>query len=280
MRRALRLMALSLVGLFLFFIGTGPVQAESLPARPTTNFYDQAGILSETTKQRISTKNEQYATTKQKPQVVVAVVKSTHGDTVDSYAPDLFQKWGIGQKSSDNGILILYAVNNGQRNVRIEVGYGLEDVIPDATAGKILALNQNLLKSSSTTKEDEGLRKTFNAVTTIIDKHYGYQDDGQRISQSDYQQITQKQTSASGGSLLDKIITIVVIVFIVVFFFGGGSGGSGNGRGGRRRIPWWLFMGGGGFGSGGGWSGGSGSSGGFGGWSGGGGSSGGGGASI
>ena len=69
-------------------------------------------------------------------EVVVATVSSLEGMTVEEYANRLFAEWGIGQAADDNGVLLLVAP--GERSVRIEVGYGLEPILPDGLAGEII----------------------------------------------------------------------------------------------------------------------------------------------
>ena len=55
---------------------------------------------------------------------------------MEDYATDLFNTWGIGKKDRDNGVLILVAVQD--RAMRIEVGYGLEGILPDGLAGAVI----------------------------------------------------------------------------------------------------------------------------------------------
>jgi len=69
-------------------------------------------------------------------QVVVATVPSLQGTSIEDYANQLFRFWQLGQANKDNGILLLVAPN--ERKVRIEVGYGLEGVLPDAVASTII----------------------------------------------------------------------------------------------------------------------------------------------
>ncbi|MCC7032439.1 MAG: TPM domain-containing protein [Acidobacteria bacterium] len=69
-------------------------------------------------------------------EIAVATVRSLDGASVEEYANRLFAQWGIGQKGRDNGVLILVAPN--EREIRIEVGYGLEGVLPDGLAGAII----------------------------------------------------------------------------------------------------------------------------------------------
>jgi uncharacterized protein len=69
-------------------------------------------------------------------EIAVATVTSLDGVSVEEYANRLFHTWGIGKKGSDNGVLILVAPK--ERTMRIEVGYGLEPILPDGLAGEIV----------------------------------------------------------------------------------------------------------------------------------------------
>ena len=68
-------------------------------------------------------------------EVAVLMVKSLEGQSIDSFAVDVFQQWGVGKKDVSNGLLIVVGVDD--RKWRIEVGYGLEPVLTDAMAGRI-----------------------------------------------------------------------------------------------------------------------------------------------
>lgn len=63
-------------------------------------------------------------------EISVVTIKSLDGDTVENYANELFSEWGIGKEGKDNGILFLAAIDD--RQMRLEVGYGLEGVLTDA----------------------------------------------------------------------------------------------------------------------------------------------------
>ena len=276
---------LGLIAAALIVIGIAPksVNAASMPSRPDTNYYDGINLLDSETKQLVQDKNATYQTKKAKPQIVLAAIKSTGGDDIDSYAPDLFSKWGIGQKGKDNGILILFAENGGKRNVRIEVGYGAEGYLTDATAGRILNDNLSGLKSGSKDKTNVSLRNVFNSVATMVDKHYGYKEDTHTISQNQYDEYRGRDAHNSTDNLIGKLGGIIVVIIVVILIIFSGGGGPGN-RGGRRRrgdgsgLGWFLLGSLLNSGGRGGWGGGSG--GGFGGGGFGGGSSGGGGASV
>lgn len=119
----------------LFLLAAGAAHA-ALPARPQGPVLDQAGIIPDAEEaalaQRLSAYNAETGRA-----VVVATVASLDDQDVETYANALFRTWGIGGEKTDQGLLFLIAPN--ERKVRIEVGYGLEEYLPDALAGRILA---------------------------------------------------------------------------------------------------------------------------------------------
>ena len=120
--------------LALFSVFAAPLFALTFP-QPQGYVSDFAGLLSLSGKNRIETQLallEKETTT----QVAVVTVKSLDGTSIEDYANRLFETWGIGMKGRDNGVLLLVAA--GERKVRIEVGYGVEAVITDSRAGRIL----------------------------------------------------------------------------------------------------------------------------------------------
>lgn len=69
-------------------------------------------------------------------QIAVLTIPSLNGEVLEPFATDVFRTWGLGQTDRDNGVLILIARDD--RKIRIEVGFGLEGALPDATAGAII----------------------------------------------------------------------------------------------------------------------------------------------
>ena len=69
-------------------------------------------------------------------EIAVVTVPSLEGKSIEQYAHQLFNAWGIGKKGTNNGVLVLVAPSS--RTMRIEVGYGLEAVLPDGLAGEII----------------------------------------------------------------------------------------------------------------------------------------------
>jgi uncharacterized protein len=96
---------------------------------------DYAGLLSATDRARLESRlaERERATG---AQVVVAIFRSLEGQSLEDFSIRLAQQWRIGQKSLDNGVILLVFVDD--RKVRLEVGYGLEPMIPDIVAGALI----------------------------------------------------------------------------------------------------------------------------------------------
>jgi uncharacterized membrane protein YgcG len=111
-----------------------PVLVGAFP-EPQGFVNDFAGVLDDrarTDLQSLMRDTEQQTSV----EIALVTVSSLEGMTVEEYASKLFAAWGIGKKSKDNGVLILIAP--AERKIRIEVGYGLEPVLPDGLAGEII----------------------------------------------------------------------------------------------------------------------------------------------
>jgi uncharacterized protein len=197
-------------------------------------------------------------------QIAVVTVRSLDGVDIESYAVDLFHQWGIGSKSKDNGILILYAIDD--HRARIEVGYGLEPILPD---GKVTSFQREAIPLMRSGNYSQALLLVTTRVADVIAQDAKVQlTIAQRVPTP-----AEPVGQPSGGISVGGIILLIIVVLIILFtplrsvlfwmLFSGMFGGGGGYRGGGG-------WGGGGFGGGGG-------GGGFGGF--GGGSSGGGGGS-
>lgn len=103
--------------------------------QPQGRVNDFAGVLDEATEAALRGMID-LAEKDTKAEIAVVTVGSLEGRSVEEYAAALFQTWGIGKKGADNGVLVL--VCPVERQMRIEVGYGLEGVLPDGLAGSII----------------------------------------------------------------------------------------------------------------------------------------------
>jgi uncharacterized protein len=195
-------------------------------------------------------------------QVAVVTVNSLDGSDIESFAVDLFKKWGIGSKATDRGVLILLAVQD--HKYRIEVGYGLEPILPD---GKVGGFGRQAVPFLRQNNYSGAISLMASRVADVIAQDAGVTVNGARPQSPEPPQREPGSSLSVGGMVVLAVIVLIVlltplrrILFWLLLFGGGGGYRDGGGGGG--------YSGGGGFGGGGG---------GFGGF--GGGSSGGGGAS-
>lgn len=192
-------------------------------------------------------------------QIAVVTVNSLDGSDIESYAVDLFKQWGIGSKATDHGVLILLAVQD--RKYRIEVGYGLEPILPDGKVGGFGREAVPLLRQSD---YNGAVSLLTSRVADVIAQDAGIQITGARpLVPAQPTAPPQRQLSGKQLLILGVILLIVLltplrkVLFWMLLFGGGGGGGYGGGGGG-------FGGGGGGFGGfGGGSSGGGGASGGW-----------------
>lgn len=96
---------------------------------------DYAGMLSPETAARLENNLAAFEQD-QSTQIVVLTIPSLQGEIIEQYAIKVVDQWKIGQKGKDNGVLLILA--QAERKVRIEVGMGLQGVLPDITAGQII----------------------------------------------------------------------------------------------------------------------------------------------
>jgi uncharacterized protein len=96
---------------------------------------DNAQILSDSTRKTLTDKLKEYEA-RTTNQIVILTIHSLEGESIEDYANKVFIDWKIGQKDKDNGILMVVVPD--ERKMRIEVGYGLESMLTDMTAGRII----------------------------------------------------------------------------------------------------------------------------------------------
>ena len=129
------LSALSIIALFIIVTVAAPVAlASTVPARPSNYVVDLAGILDQSTEGKLNgflRKLEQ----KTGAQVILLSVDSLEGNALEDFSLSVAEKWALGQKDRDDGLLIFFAMK--ERKYRFEVGYGLEGILPDSLVGSI-----------------------------------------------------------------------------------------------------------------------------------------------
>src|ERR1700760_3112673 len=112
---------------------TASAHAEKVKQLQPTGYVDDfAGVIDASSAESIRRICQQIDQ-KAKAQIAVVTIHSLEGADIESFAADLYKQWGIGPKSSKRGILILLSIDDHRR--RIEVGYGLEPILPDGKVG-------------------------------------------------------------------------------------------------------------------------------------------------
>ena len=230
--------------LILFLLFTAAIFAQK-PEIPKISSWatDLTGTLSPEQTASLNSKLQAYSDTTSN-QVVFLMIETLGGYPIEDYSNEAAKVNNIGTKKNNNGILLLVVKND--HKLRIEVGYGLEGIFPDALSNSIIrtVIRPYLLKDDFYTGVNAGLDAIF--LTNAGE----YKADNQTARKRQF----------------PPILTIIAIIFFILFSFfrgkrggrGGGflyyGGGSGSGFGGG-------FGGGGGFSGGGGSFGGGGSSG-------------------
>jgi uncharacterized protein len=224
--------------------------------RPTDYVNDFAHVLDQTTVAQLDNLCQQIDQ-KAHAQIAVVTVNSLDGSDIESYAVALFKQWGIGSKATDHGVLILLAVQD--HKYRIEVGYGLEPILPD---GKVGGFGREAVPLLRQNDYNGAVSLMTSRIADVIAQDAGVVLSGARpqipatTDDRPEKGLTVKQLLILGVVLLIVLLTPLRKVLFWMLLFGGGGGGGGYGGGGG------FGGGGGGFGGfGGGSSGGGGASG-------------------
>jgi uncharacterized protein len=232
--------------------------------KPQGYVNDFAGVLSAQAKDKLTalcTEVDQKA----QAQIAIVTVSSLEDEPIEQFSIDLATAWGIGPKQKDRGVLILLAPND--RKYRIEVGYGLEPILPD---GKVGGFGREAVPFLRQNDYSGAVLLITERVASVI------ADDRKVALETDTGIPAPVQPEDNGRSTLSGLIFAAFLVFFILFpvlgfllrvFFGIG-GGPRSWRGGGGWMGG-AGYGGGSWGGGGGFSGGDGG-GGFGGFGGGG----------
>ena len=206
---------------------------------------DHANILSERDKAGLESLLRRFEA-ETTNQVVLLVIPSLEGDSLEDFSIRVAESWKVGQKGRDNGVIFLVAVED--RKARIEVGYGLEGALTDAQSGRILrdlvfpAFRQGAYAS--------GVQAGLVGILQAIQGEFPSQPAGQMVP-------TRQAKAKASGILLPLLFFLLLFSRTGRYFLLGGLlGGMWGGRGGMGSGGF-----GGGFGGGGGGFGGGGASG-------------------
>ncbi|MCX5784947.1 MAG: TPM domain-containing protein [Elusimicrobia bacterium] len=187
---------------------------------------------------------------KAKAQVAVLTVKSLGGADLETYATETFKKWGIGNRQTNRGVLLLVAVEDHKS--RVEVGYGLEGILPDGLTGAIQ--DKYIIPYFRNGDYAGGIYQGALAIASVIAK-----DSGTGLTAAPVESEPQNAVPLGAGQIIFCFILIVLFIifairhpFLAFFllnsmnsrgsggFGGGGFGGFGGGMsgGGGSSRSW------------------------------------------
>jgi uncharacterized protein len=239
--------------LAILLVSAAPLNAAEtpIPAAPTRWVTDTANFMSPGAVSSLDSHLEGYEKSSGH-QLIVYIAQTTGDAPIDDWAVRAFEKWKLGRKGIDDGLVLF--IMAGDQKLRFEVGYGLEPVVTDATASRVI--NEVIVPRIRAGDRDGAVLAGMDAVMSVIG--------GGSLPAAPQQQ---RETARRGGQpmSLGQLIFFGIIGLIVLFVFitnpslaiyllfsllSGGRGGGDSGGGG-----------GGSFGGGGGRSGGGGASG-------------------
>ncbi len=242
--------------LFTLIAFTSNAQLDVIPARPSppklVNNFLGDGFLTSSEENTLEQKLQTFAK-ETSNQIVIVIVDDLQGLEAWDYATQLGHKWGVGQAKFDNGVIILIQPTGGegQRDLFIAVGTGLEGAIPDITTKKI---RENEMYPYLKKGENfVALDKATDVIMSLAKGEFNSDEYGRK---------------KSGEKAVPIIIVIIIIIVIFIIsrrggggrgmtmgsrgiFYGQRFGGFGGGFGGGSSSGGFGGFGGGGFGGGG-----------------------------
>jgi uncharacterized protein len=222
----------AILGILLLLLPTGAIAAPNEIPAPVGDIYvqDFANVLSEN--EKIQLKNIGRSIDDQtSSQIAVLTVDSIGKSSIEEYSVEAYRKFGLGTKENDNGVLLVIAMQ--EKKIRIEVGYGLEGIVPDGKAGRIL--DEYAIPHLQNGQPNLAVMNTYQALANEVS--------GTNEFGSAPRDVQQQQDLPIPSWLL-VIIVIGVIVLDFMFFGGtltylllsiisrGGGGGGPRGGGG------------------------------------------------
>lgn len=209
-----------------------PAFALDIPPKPTGYVSDWAAILSPETKQQLESalRDFELETT---DQIVVATFASLESESLEDFTIRAAEKWKVGQKDKNNGVILFIFVD--EHEIRIEVGYGLEGALPDATSE--LIIQQEIVPYFRASNYDEGVRHGIAAIIKSVAGEYTATEEPRYEKTPAEMEATRRMKAA-----IIRIIFFAVIAISLIDFFR-----FGRYRHGHKTYPerygfweWWF----------------------------------------
>jgi uncharacterized protein len=213
-----------------FFLFSFSVFSQDIPERPNPPrlVNDLANVLTDQEEQQLEGElvqfNDQTST-----QICIVTLPTLNGMEISDLSFKIGEKWGVGQKGKNNGIVIVFKPKSGNEKgaVFVAVGYGLEGVIPDAI------VNRNVVDYEMIPRFKEndiygGLSAGAKVIMSLAS--------GEFTAEAYQKKTSGKKSEKGGGSFM--LVVIIIIVLISIF-----KGGRGGGYSSRGSLPFWLALG-------------------------------------
>ncbi|WP_208442133.1 TPM domain-containing protein [Bartonella raoultii] len=207
---------------------------------PLTGYVnDMAHLLDNATKQDLT---EKLAELEEKAgdQIVIVTLPTLSGSDIETYSNSLFRRWGIGQKQINNGVLLVIAPN--EREMRIEVGYGLEGVLTDALSTVII--NSFVLPNFREGNYQKGIVEAVHAIINVItesDSDFSLRiREKAKIVEAQRKQAEKEEMIAS--AIIFLIFFIIFVMPLLAMIFGKKVGPQQYLWMGILFTPWFLNL--------------------------------------
>ena len=135
--------------------------------KPKARVNDYADMLTTQEEAMLEKRIEEYDKSTSN-QIAILTIKSLEGEVLEDFSIRVAKSWGIGQKGKDNGVLIL--ISKAEHKIRIEVGYGLEGVIPDGVCGRII--REDMAPNFKQNKTYEGINSALDKIALAVKGEY------------------------------------------------------------------------------------------------------------
>src|SRR5579864_1360790 len=231
--------------LFAILFSTGISAQKMKDLKPQGYVDDFANVLSADAKQKLTALCAEVDS-KAGAQIAVVTVSSLEGEEIEQYSVDLATRWGVGPKAKSRGVMILFAPN--EHKYRFEVGYGLEEILPD---GKVGGFGREAVPLLRQNNYDAAVLLVTQRVASVIAADKGVTLDSlSGVAPPPAQ--SSKRSSGSGITINEIFFGIFILFFLFRLIFGHSTTGRRGGGSG-----WWLGpMIGGSMGGGSSWGGG------------------------
>ena len=180
---------------------------ERIPALGTRRVVDEAGVLTQEEISSLTAQVDAYEAAS-KGQMAVFIIQSLHGDAIEDFSLAVAEKWQIGWRGEDNGVLLLLAMDDHES--RLEIGYGLEGVINDARAGDIL---RDMAPYMRKAQYGEAVSFVIASVAAFVLNENGPAKPGEMDEEGEYVGYTSTGNDAEG--VLFCVIAIIIVLDLI-----------------------------------------------------------------